>query len=111
MNEHNTIGQIVSSPLGDGSVAGAVYFIGIGGIGMSAIARYFHSKGVVVSGYDKTPSDLTKELEASGISIHYNEDVTVIPKEIDFVVYTPAVPDDHAELVFYRANGYRILKR
>ena len=90
---------------------GAVYFIGIGGIGMSAIARYFHSKGVSVSGYDKTHSDLTKELEASGISIHYNEDVDAIPKEVDFVVYTPAVPDDHAELGFYRENGYKVVKR
>ena len=90
---------------------GTVYFIGIGGIGMSAIARYFHSKDVSVSGYDKTPSDLTKELEASGISIHYNEDVNAIPKEVDFVVYTPAIPDDHAELVFYRTNGYKVVKR
>ena len=89
----------------------AVYFIGIGGIGMSAIARYFHSKGVAVAGYDKTPSDLTKELEASGISIHYNEDVESIPKDIDFAVYTPAVPEEHAELVFYRTNGYSVLKR
>jgi UDP-N-acetylmuramate--alanine ligase len=111
MNEHDTIGQIVSSPSGDGGKTGAVYFIGIGGIGMSAIARYFHSRGVAVSGYDKTPTDLTKELEASGISIHYSEDVSSIPKEVDFVVYTPAVPDDHAELVYYRENGYKVVKR
>ena len=70
----------LSSPAG-GQGAGAVYFIGIGGIGMSAIARYFHSKGVTVSGYDKTPTDLTRELEASGIAIHYTEDVNVIPKK------------------------------
>jgi UDP-N-acetylmuramate--alanine ligase len=100
----------LSSPTG-GQGAGAVYFIGIGGIGMSAIARYFHSKGVAVSGYDKTQTDLTKELEDSGISIHYNEDVSVIPKQVDFVVYTPAVPEDHAELEFYRANGYKVVKR
>ena len=100
----------LSSPAG-GQGAGAVYFIGIGGIGMSAIARYFHSKGVTVSGYDKTPTDLTRELEASGIAIHYTEDVNVIPKKVDFVVYTPAVPEDHAELVFYRKNEYRVVKR
>src|SRR5918993_2362003 len=98
----------LSSPTGG---QGAVYFIGIGGIGMSAIARYFHSKGVSVSGYDKTQSELTKELEASGISIHYNEDVEAIPKDVDFVVYTPAVPEDHVELVFYREKGYKVVKR
>lgn len=100
----------LSSPTGRQG-PGAVYFIGIGGIGMSAIARYFHSKGVAVSGYDKTPSDLTKELEAVGISIHYSEDVNIIPKKVDFVVFTPAVPEDHAELVYYRANGYKVVKR
>lgn len=100
----------LGSPTG-GQGASSVYFIGIGGIGMSAIARYFHSKGVKVSGYDKTPSDLTRELEASGILIHYNENVEAIPKDVDFVVYTPAVPEDHAELVFYRENGYKVVKR
>jgi UDP-N-acetylmuramate--alanine ligase len=98
----------LDSPIGG---QGAVYFIGIGGIGMSAIARYFHSRGVSVSGYDKTPTDLTKELEASGISIHYSEDVAAIPKQVNFVVYTPAVPDDHAELIYYRKNGYKVVKR
>jgi UDP-N-acetylmuramate--alanine ligase len=96
-----------NSPLGVGSV----YFIGIGGIGMSAIARYFHSKDVKVSGYDKTPTGLTKELEQSGIAIHYNEDLNAIPKDVDLVVYTPAVPKDHAELVFYQDNGYKVVKR
>src|SRR5436189_149836 len=79
-----------------------VYFIGIGGIGMSAIARYFHSKGIQVSGYDKTATELTKQLEAEGISIHYTEDLNAIPKDVDLVVYTPAVPKGHAELVYYR---------
>lgn len=88
-----------------------VYFIGIGGIGMSAIARYFHSKGVAVSGYDKTPTDLTKELEAAGIGVHYNDDVDAIPKDADIVVYTPAVPQEHAELNYYRDNGYKVVKR
>jgi UDP-N-acetylmuramate--alanine ligase len=90
---------------------GVVYFIGIGGIGMSAIARFFHSKGVEVSGYDKTPTTLTKELEASGIRVHYEENVELIPKEAQLVVYTPAVPEDHKELVYYRQNGYKVVKR
>ena len=90
---------------------GSVYFIGIGGIGMSAIARYFHSKGFSVSGYDKTPTDLTKELEAAGITVYYDEDVNRIPKHVELVVYTPAVPDDHAELVYYRQHNYKVVKR
>lgn len=90
---------------------GAVYFIGIGGIGMSAIARYFLSKRIEVSGYDRAPTGLTKELEQEGISIHYNEDVNAIPKNVDLVVYTPAVPKEHAELVYYREHGYRVVKR
>ena len=111
MNEgikHKKESLSLSPPMGAPT---AVYFIGIGGIGMSAIARYFHSKAVAVSGYDKTRTDLTKELEDSGISIHYNEDVNLIPKQVDFVVYTPAVPEDHAELKYYRANGYKVVKR
>ena len=88
-----------------------VYFIGIGGIGMSAIARFFHAGGVKVSGYDKTPTVLTKELEASGIAVHYEENVELIPKKVDLVVYTPAIPDDHNELVYYRENGYKVVKR
>jgi len=89
----------------------SVYFIGIGGIGMSALARYFHSKGAKVSGYDKTPSSLTKELEQAGMQIHYEENVDVIPKDAELVVYTPAVPKDHKELVFYLQNGYKVVKR
>ena len=88
-----------------------VYFIGIGGIGMSAIARYFLSKGIQVSGYDRTVTELTKELEAEGISIHYSEELSAIPKDADLVVYTPAVPKDHAELEFYQQNGYKVVKR
>jgi UDP-N-acetylmuramate--alanine ligase len=88
-----------------------VYFIGIGGIGMSAIARYFLSKGINVSGYDRTVTELTKELEAEGISIHYNEDPGAIPKDVDLVVYTPAVPKDHKELVYYQQHGYKVVKR
>jgi len=88
-----------------------VYFIGIGGIGMSALARYFHSQGKRVSGYDKTESDLTKEIVQEGIEVHYEEDVSVIPKDAELVVYTPAVPKDHKELLFYQKNGYTVLKR
>lgn len=89
----------------------SVYFIGIGGIGMSALARYFHSKEVKVSGYDKTETSLTKELMASGIEIHYEERMDLIPKEVELVVYTPAVPKDHKELVYYQQNGYKVVKR
>jgi UDP-N-acetylmuramate--alanine ligase len=88
-----------------------IYFIGIGGIGMSALARYFKSKNVEVSGYDKTPTPLTRELEAGGIDIHYEERVDLVPKEVDAVVYTPAIPAQHAELVYYRDNNYTVVKR
>src|SRR5215213_8414948 len=86
-----------------------VYFIGIGGIGMSALARYFHSKGIEVSGYDKAQTELTKELEQEGIFIHYNENVNAIPKDVDLVVYTPAVPKEHAELVYFQEHGYKVV--
>jgi UDP-N-acetylmuramate--alanine ligase len=88
-----------------------IYFIGIGGIGMSALARYFKAKGADVSGYDKTSTPLTRELEASGIAIHYEERVDLAPKDADAVVYTPAIPAQHAELVYYRENGYTVVKR
>ena len=88
-----------------------VYFIGIGGIGMSALARYFHSQGKQVGGYDKTETDLTKELVQEGIEVHYEEDLNMIPKDAELVVYTPAVPKDHKELLFYQKNGYTVLKR
>ena len=88
-----------------------VYFIGIGGIGMSAIARFFHAGGVKVSGYDKTPTVLTNELEASGIAVHYTANVELIPKKVDLVIYTPAIPAEQEELVYYRQNGYKVVKR
>lgn len=88
-----------------------IYFIGIGGIGMSALARYFKAKGADVSGYDKTSTPLTRELEASGIAIHYEERVDLAPKDVDAIVYTPAIPAQHAELVYYRENGYTVVKR
>lgn len=88
-----------------------IYFIGIGGIGMSALARYFKAKGADVSGYDKTSTPLTRELEASGIAIHYEERVDLAPKDADAIVYTPAIPAQHAELVYYRENDYTVVKR
>lgn len=88
-----------------------VYFIGIGGIGMSAIARFFHAGGVKVSGYDKTPTVLTKELEVSGIAVHYEENVELVPKHPDLVVYTPAIPAEHKELEYFREKGAKVVKR
>lgn len=88
-----------------------VYFIGIGGIGMSALARYFHARGAQVSGYDKTKSSLTHAMEQEGISIHYEENIDLIPKEADLVVYTPAIPPEHKERVFYQEHGYKVVKR
>lgn len=88
-----------------------IYFIGIGGIGMSALARYFRARGVEVSGYDRTSTPLTRELEASGIAIHYEERTDLAPKEVDAVVYTPAIPAQHAELIYYREHNYTVVKR
>lgn len=89
----------------------SVYFIGIGGIGMSALARYFNYNGVKVSGYDKTPTALTSALQSEGISIHFEDDIKFIDKEAGLVVYTPAVPADHTEYNYYKNNNYTILKR
>ena len=88
-----------------------IYFIGIGGIGMSALARYFLFHGKAVSGYDKTETSLTKALSGEGIDIHYTDDLKLAPKDADLVVYTPAVPKNHSELNFYRDNNYKLLKR
>jgi len=88
-----------------------VYFLGIGGIGMSALARFFKNRGCSVFGYDKTSTPLTLELEAEGMEIHYEEDVDLIPDGIDLVVYTPAVPKKQTEYQFFLENGYPILKR
>ncbi len=94
----------------------AVYFIGAGGIGMSAIARYFLHKGVIVAGYDKTPSSLTEQLSKEGMLIHYEDDVEKIPytcrkQNSVLVVYTPAIPKDHKELVYFQENGFDVEKR
>lgn len=94
-----------------------VYLIGIGGIGMSALARYFHKTGANVSGYDLTQSDLCKQLEQEGIAIHYRDDVDAIPQCIvdhpdqSLIIYTPAIPENHSEWNFFRSRPYRIVKR
>lgn len=94
----------------------SVYFVGAGGIGMSALVRYFLSKGKQVAGYDRTPSELTETLIAEGAQIHYEESVDLIPdackeKETTLVVLTPAIPQEHAELTYFRDNGFEIQKR
>ena len=78
---------------------------------MSAIARYLYSKGIQVSGYDKTPTPLTRELQKEGMSVHFEENLDAIPKDADLVVYTPAVPRNHKELVYFIENGFKVVKR
>ena len=87
------------------------YFLGIGGIGMSALARYFHQRGDVVSGYDRTPSPLTAELESEGIAVHYDDAPDRLPADIDMVVYTPAVPQDLGEFQTLKERGVKMEKR
>ena len=94
----------------------SVYFVGAGGIGMSALIRYFLSKGKTVAGYDRTPSELTERLIVEGAQIHYEENVDLIPqpckdKDTTLVVFTPAIPHDHRELAYFRQNGFEIHKR
>ncbi|WP_348712927.1 UDP-N-acetylmuramate--L-alanine ligase [Tenacibaculum sp. 190524A05c] len=93
-----------------------VYFIGIGGIGMSALARYFSRNNKNVSGYDKTPSPITKELEEIGIAVHYEDDMSLVDKNVlnkkeTLIVYTPAIPKHHSELNYFRDNNFNVLKR
>lgn len=88
-----------------------VYFLGIGGIGMSALARYFLSKNVVVSGYDKTSTTLTHQMEKEGMNIHYEDDVYLLDKNADLVVYTPAIPTDQIEFNYYKSHHYELVKR
>ena len=88
-----------------------IYFLGIGGIGMSALARYFYNKGCRVSGYDKTPSPLTKKLEEEGILVHYEDEPALMPEDVDLVILTPAIPADSKELACLRERGVRIIKR
>lgn len=93
-----------------------IYFVGIGGIGMSALARYFNRIGKQVAGYDRTPTELTHELEQEGIIIHYTDDTSLIPEAMHnpattLVVFTPAIPKEHTELNFFKNNGFRVVKR
>jgi UDP-N-acetylmuramate--alanine ligase len=90
---------------------GSVYFLGIGGIGMSALARYFHSIGVQVSGYDKTATTLSRQLMQEGIEIHYEDNLQLLDKQAQLVVFTPAIPAAHAELNYYLQNNYPVVKR
>ena len=92
----------------------AVYFIGAGGIGMSALVRYFLSKGKLVAGYDRTPSELTHKLMEEGVQIHYEDNVSLIPEEClnsetTLVVYTPAIPTSNTELSFFKEKKFEIL--
>jgi len=94
-----------------------IYFLGIGGIGMSALARWFMKKGLRVSGYDRTATALTRELEKEGMAVHYEDQVELIPSEVvndpsrTLVIFTPAIPKDHVEHAYLKANGYTIIKR
>ncbi|WP_231512755.1 UDP-N-acetylmuramate--L-alanine ligase [Aureispira sp. CCB-QB1] len=88
-----------------------IYFVGIGGIGMSALARYFNSLGIEIFGYDRVETVLTKNLETEGMKIHYEDDVTQIPKGIDLVVYTPAIPKTHQELNYFWEHNFVVKKR
>lgn len=93
------------------SLVGHVYFIGIGGIGMSAIARYFLAQGKQVSGYDKTQTMLTDQLVTEGVKIHYDDEISSIPKDIDFVIYTPAIPKDHQGFNYLMQSDIPMMKR
>ena len=88
-----------------------VYFLGIGGIGMSALARYYHHQGCTVAGYDRTPSPLTRQLEHEGMAIHYEDNPNLLPALIDQVIYTPAVPQDLGEIAEIRRRGLSLMKR
>ena len=93
-----------------------IYFIGIGGIGMSAIARFFKSQNKNVAGYDKTQTEITDSLEALGISVHFKDEMASVEnsylnKEYTLIVYTPAIPKDHKQLNYFKSNGFKILKR
>ena len=111
MKEYNKILTSLGLHLPAKGTVAAVYFLGIGGIGMSALARYFKSLGVSVSGYDKTATALTNQLSEEGIDIHYEDDIERVDKTAQLVIFTPAVPKDHRELNFFRQHNYAVLKR
>ena len=104
------VSSLSNSSLGDGGLP-SIYFIGVGGIGMSALARYFNAKGCKVSGYDKTATALCKMLESEGIQIHYEDNLELIDKNAALVIYTPAIPKHHNELNFYLQHDYTVVKR
>jgi len=120
-NAADTIAEVALSMVGKKHEAGmvtnkvkdikSVYFLGIGGIGMSALARYFALQGASVAGYDKTPTSLTDQLIREGMQIHFVEDIHQIPASPDLVVYTPAVPSDHREMIFFKEKGIPMKKR
>ncbi len=106
------LNELLNSILNPNSeVKGSVFFIGIGGIGMSALARYFNAKGIKVSGYDKTETVLTIQLQAEGIGIHYEDNIDLVDKSASFIVYTPAVPKNHTQLNYFINNNYTVVKR
>ncbi|KAA5537310.1 UDP-N-acetylmuramate--L-alanine ligase [Taibaiella lutea] len=88
-----------------------VYFVGIGGIGMSALARFFNERGAEVKGYDRTETELTNSLKSEGIKIHFEDNIDALDKDVQLVVYTPAIPANHKELNWYRDNNYPVYKR
>jgi len=120
-NAADTIAEVALSMIGKKYEAGistnaakdikSVYFLGIGGIGMSALARYFALQGASVSGYDKTPTSLTDQLIREGMQIHFEEDLNKVPASPDLVIYTPAVPREHHEMIFFKEQGIPMKKR
>ena len=111
MEGYNKILAILNATKAADGETPAVYFLGIGGIGMSALARYFKELGVNVSGYDKIETALTKQLSAEGMAIHYEDNIELIDKAAQVIIYTPAVPKDHAELNYYLQHNYTVVKR
>ena len=115
-NKHISNSKKILSFGKDSGWAASIYFIGIGGIGMSAIARYFAANGKRVAGYDKAPSKITDTLEQLGVEIHFEDDLKNIPisfLDVDktLVVYTPAIPENHTELNYFLENKFTVLKR
>jgi UDP-N-acetylmuramate--alanine ligase len=111
MNQVNTVTEILQQTLPTAGKRPGIYFLGIGGIGMSALARYFNAIGYQVSGYDKTLTSLSRQLADEGMHIHYEDNVELIDKNAILVVYTPAIPATHTELVWYNSNQYPVVKR
>ncbi len=112
MNKSSDILDMTQLPIqGKEGTVSSVYFLGIGGIGMSALARYFQSRGVKVSGYDKTPTVLTGQLETEGMLVHFEDNPDLADKDADIVVYTPAIPAGHKELTYFRENNFNLMKR